>query len=148
MNGNVKSPALAMRLIQFAFVAAAVFFVYFAFKIVGPLPDHASEPLQLAITFLGLYFVYGGFFLRAKIFRRSEKKAQSGPVKVQVKVWMAKGIMSLAYFESSILFGLVLRLLGGSAFLVEALMGAGIAAELLWRPGKPPIKEAGGRLLS
>lgn len=106
------------------------------------------EPLQLAITFLSLYCIYGGFFLPAKMFRRSEQNAQSASAEIRLKRWTAKGVMSFAYFEASILFGLVLRLLGGSAFMVKALMGSGIAAELLWRPGKLPITETGASPLS
>jgi hypothetical protein len=54
---------------------------------------------------------------------------------------MTKGVLSLAFFEACILFGLVLHFLHGSARLVELLFAAGILAELIWDPGEPPGAE-------
>ena len=141
MEGKVQSPALTMRILKYAFVVSAFLFIYVAIEI--PVQPHApvSQPIELVITFAGLTCIVVGFLVPRFVFRAPESTYQRNPALPPLKRWMTKGIMSLAYFEACILFGLVLHYLGARAWLVELLFGAGIAAELIWSPGTPPGAE-------
>lgn len=142
MESTAKSPALTMRMIKYAFVVSAFMFVYMAFKILAQPHQRASQPIEMVIAFAGLACVLGGFILPRVIFQSAERSPENNSKEMELKRWMAKGILSLAYFEACILFGLVLHILGAHAWVVDLLFGAGIAAELLWSPGTPPGAES------
>ena len=143
MESSLKSPALTMRILKYAFVVSAFLFIQVAIEI--PVQPHplVSQPIEIVITFAGLACVLGGFVLPRVIFQRAERSPQNNSAEAQLKRWMTKGILSLAYFEACILFGLVLHVLGARVWLVDLLFGVGIAAELIWSPGKPPGAEGG-----
>lgn len=84
-----------------------------------------------------------GFLFPQFAFPAAQGTAQNLAVAVRLQRWMAKGLMSLAFFEACILFGLTLHFLHGNLWLVEILFGVGIAAELWWSPGAPPGAEDG-----
>jgi hypothetical protein len=141
MESSLKSPALTMRIIKYAFVVSAFLFVYIAFNILAQPHQRVSQPLELIITFAGLASVLGGFILPRVIFQAAERSPRSHSAEAQLQRWTTKGIISLAYFEACILFGVVLHVLGGRVWLVDLLFCAGIAAELIWSPGAPPGAE-------
>ena len=143
MESSLKSPALTMRILKYAFVVSGLLFVYIGFKVLPQPTDQASHAIQAAITFVGLVCVIGGFSLPGLLFRGVESRSQNATAEVRLQLWMKKSIVSLAFFEASILFGLELHLLGGRTALAGLLMGAGIAAELIWSPGAPPGPEGG-----
>jgi len=145
MERKVQSPALVMRVMKYGFIVAALLFIYMGLKI--PVPAHVpvSVPVEIAITFAGLGSVLGGFLLPRFVFRAAERRPQSNPTLTALKIWRSKGMLSLTYFQASVFFGLVLFILRGHEWLVGLLFGAGIAAMLVWSPGKPPRSEEGGR---
>jgi len=143
MENKVQSPALIMRSMKYEFVVSGILFVYIGFKVMAPPRHEASQPIQIAFASVGLVCIAGGFLVPGLLFRPVQGAAQNVPVTTQLQRWMVKSIMSLAYFEASILFGLVLHMLGGSNRIVGLLMGAGIAAELIWSPGPPPGAQSG-----
>lgn len=138
MERKLQSPALVMRILKYAFVVSAFLFIYIAVKI--PAQPHApvSPQIELVIAFAGLTCVAAGYFLPGLIFKAAQSATYRGSAESQLKRWITKGVISLAYFEACILFGLVLHFLGARAWLVELLIGAGLAAELIWSPGTPP----------
>ena len=143
MESQLKSPALTMRVLKFAFVASAFLFILVAVRVsVQPGPP-ISRQFQLAVAFAGIMSVVAGFLLPRFAFRATQGTAQNPSEAVRLQQWMAKNLMSLAFFEASILFGLALHFLHGSTRLVELLFGVGIAAELWWSPGAPPGAEDG-----
>lgn len=138
VESQIKSPALTMRIMKFAFVASAFMFIFVAVRIqVQPGPP-VSQQFQLVIAFVGLMSVVAGFLLPRFVFQAAQGSTQNLSATTQLQQWMAKGVMSLAFFEACILFALVLHFLHGSTRLIEFLFGVGIAAELLWSPGMPP----------
>ena len=141
MERQVQSPALIMRVVKYAFVVSGFLFVYIAFKVLAPPTHPTSQTIEFASAFMGLSCIMGGFFLPGILFRGVESRSQNATADARLQRWMAKGIMSLAYFEASILLGFALRVLGGRTIFVGLLMGAGIAAELVWSPGTPPGAE-------
>jgi F0F1-type ATP synthase membrane subunit c/vacuolar-type H+-ATPase subunit K len=126
---------------KYAFVVSAFFFIFVAIKIpVQPGPP-VSQQFQFAIAFMGFMSIVAGVFVPQLISQVAERTARNNSAEAQLQRWMTKGILRLAFFEACVLFGLVVHFLHGSVWLVELLMGAGIAAELLWNPGEPPGAE-------
>ncbi len=138
MEKQVQSSALFMRILKYAFVVSAFLFIYIAVKVSVPVHVPVGIPIEIAITFAGLACVLGGFLLPRYVYRAVERTAGGEPPEKQLQRWRAKGILSLAYFEACVLFGLVLHFLEARTWLVGLLFGAGIAAMLVWSPGKPP----------
>jgi hypothetical protein len=143
MESNVKSPALVMRVLKYAFVMSAFMFIYIAIEIPVQPNRPVSMQLQMAIAFVGFMSIVAGFFLPRILFQAAECAPQNNSAEAELGRWMTKGIISLAFFNACNLFGLVLHFLHGSVRLVELLFGAGIAAELFWSPGAPPNVERG-----
>jgi len=143
MERRVQSPAFTMRVMKYAFVVSAFLFIYVAIKIPVQSQRPVSPPVELVIAFAGLACILGGFALPRVLFQAAERAPQNNSAEARLKRWMTKGILSLAYFEACILFGLVLHVLQARTWLVELLFCAGITAELIWSPGKPPGTEMG-----
>ncbi len=100
-----------------------------------------SPAFELVITVVALACIVIGFNTRRFFFRTAGRTSQNSPASVQLRRWMATNIMSLAYFEACILFGLVLHYLRARVRLVELLFGVGIVSMLVWSPGAPPGTE-------
>jgi len=132
-----------MRVVKYAFVVSAFLFIYVLTIIPARDGPPVSWPFELAITIVALACIVVGFLVPRFVFRAAESAYQGNPALTPLKRWMTKGIMSLAYFEACILFGLALHFLKGSLRLVELLFAAGIAAELFWSPGEPPSAGSG-----
>lgn len=141
MENSVKSPVLTMRILKYAFVVSAFLFIYVAMTIPPQPHQQVSRPFEIAITFAGLACVLGGFFLPGILFRAAERAPQDNSAEIELRRWMTKGILSLAYFEACILFGLVLHFLGANIRFAGLLFAVGIVAELFWSPGVPPTTE-------
>lgn len=139
MESTVKSPALTMRVMKYAFVVSAFLFIFVAMKVPGQPAPPASQPLQMAVVMIAIMSVVAGFLLP----RMMTQVAQSTSATTDLQRWFTKGVLSLAFFEACILFGLVLHFLHGSIRLSELLFAAGIAAELIWNPGEPPAAKDG-----
>jgi hypothetical protein len=127
-----------MRVLKYAFIVSAILFVLIAIKVQVPVHVPVTLPVEIAIAFAGLASVLGGFMLPRVIYRAAESRPENNTPEAQLKRWKSKGILSLAYFEGCVLFGLVLHFLEARGWLVGLLFGVGIAAELFWSPGKPP----------
>ena len=140
MEGKPQSPALVMRVMKIVFIVSGVLFFFVALK----LPNNASQPptskIQLLLTVLALSNVVFGFNTR-RIIRGAKGTSEDVPTSIQLKRWMSAGVVSLAFFESCILFGFVLHFLGAPFWRVELLFGVGLIAMLFWSPGTPPGTE-------
>ena len=143
MQDQVQSPASFMRLLKYCFLISALLFIYVASKIPADPGPSVSQSFSLVICIIGLLDVYLGFYLPRIMFRNAETKPQNRPLPTPLNRWLSKGIVSLAFFESSILFGLVLHFLGAPLKYSALLFGAGIAAMLFWSPGDPPDSAEG-----
>jgi len=126
-----------MRVMKYALVVSAFLFIYVASKFPAPGPP-PSQQFQLAIAFVGLMNVVAGCVLPQLIVQSTQRRFPNPPPEMQLARWRLKGILSLAFFEACVLFGFVIKFLHGIAWLSALLFAVGIAAELLWNPGKPP----------
>ena len=144
MERQVQSPALVMRVMKYAFLVSMFLFIYVLYvlsKVPAPSLPPVSQPLELALTVVGLACIAMGFVLPRFLDRTVQQAPQSEPLAVQRGRWMTKGVISLACFEACTLFGFMLNRLGGRLWLVELLFGAGIVAMLFWSPEPPPRAE-------
>ena len=141
MEGKPQSPALVMRVMKIVFIVSGVLFFFVALK----LPNNASQPptpkIQLLLTVLALSNVVFGFNAKRLVARGADAPPKNVPVSTQRGQWMTAGVVSLAFFESCILFGFVLHFLGAPFWRVELLFGVGLIAMLFWSPGTPPGTE-------
>jgi F0F1-type ATP synthase membrane subunit c/vacuolar-type H+-ATPase subunit K len=112
-------------------------------KFISRTQQPVTSALQSAIIIVAFACIAVGFLVPRFVFRAAESAYQSNSALPPLKRWMTKGILSLAFFEACILFGLVLQVLGAPLSRVELLFGAGIASMLFWSPGKPPGSENG-----
>ncbi len=143
MESSLKSPALTMRVLKYAFVISAFLFIFVAIKIPAQAQAPVSQSPQLAIAVAGIISIEAGFFLPRFLSRGARRASQKNPALTPLKQWMTRGVVGLACFEACILYGFLLRFLGGHLWLVELLFGLGITAELFWSPGAPPSLESG-----
>lgn len=130
------------RILRIFFIVSSLLFLYIVFT----MPSKATMPpqpaLELIISAFALTNVVLGFILPgflAKAARRAQSNA--GPRTPPIQRWMSGCILSLAFFESCNLFGVVLHFVGARALVVESLFAAGLLAMLFWSPGAPPIDE-------
>ena len=143
MECSVKSPALTMRILRYAFVLSAFLLIYVAIKISAHPRPAVSQPVEIAITVAALLCIEAGFFVPQSLARVAQRASRKNPALTPPKQWMTRGVVGLACFEGCILYGFLLNVLGGRLWLVEFLFGIGIAAELFWSPGEPPGVESG-----
>ena len=143
MERQAQSPAPVMRILKYAFVVSAFLFIL----VMKQIPVQPGPPMgrkfEAAIAFVGLVSVVVGFLVPRFVFQAAQRTPRKDSTAIQLQQWITKGVMSLAFFEACILFGLALHFLHGSVRLVELMFTAGIAAELFWSPGKPPSAENG-----
>ena len=144
MERQVKSHALTMRVMKYAVVGSALLLAFVAIKVsVQPGPP-VSHQFQLIIAFLGLMSLAAGFLVPPLVAQTAQRTVQRGSAEAQLQLWTMKGVLSLAFFEACILFGLMLHFLHGSVRLVGFLFAAGMVAELIWNPGEPPGTRSDG----
>jgi|SRR5579859_4093415 len=142
MESSLKTPALTMRIMKYAMVLSAFLFIYIAITIPAQPNQPVGSALEIAITFVAIACVIGGFILPRIFFQTPNRTPQDNSAQAQLQRWFTKGVLSLAFFEACVLFGLVLHFLQARVWLVDFLFGLGIAAELIWSPGPPPGAES------
>ncbi len=143
METAVKSPALLMRIFKLAWIVSAFLFVYIVVTIPADGHHSVSPVFELAITVVAFLCVVVGFNTRRFFFGAGRRASENEPQSIQLKRWMTTNVMSLAYFEACILFGLVLHFLGARVRFVELLFVVGILSMIFWSPGTPPTTEEG-----
>lgn len=127
-----------MTTIKIAFVVSELLFVY----IVVTIPAQGRHPADLpfeaglliaAVTAVALGFLAPRIFGRAPIRKTHDRSVSTAPNR-----WLAVNLMSIAFFESSSLFGVALHFDRGNVQLVALLLAMGIISTIVWRPGAPP----------
>jgi hypothetical protein len=142
MDQKAKQALLTARILKISFIVSGLMFLYIVFKI----PPNGTEPVQpafeliisaVALTNIVLGFVLPGLVAGATRGRQSGASPSATPM----QRWFTGYILSLAFFESCSLFGLVLHFLGARIQVVELLFAASLLAILFRSPGAPPSDE-------
>ena len=132
-----------IRIMRISFVVFGLLLVYIVIKLPAQ-PQVPPDPaFELAITALGLVEIVAGFFAPRFLLALAKRAPQTAAKATPAKQWLSANIVSLACFDACMLFGLVLHFVGAHPRFVELLVGAGLAALILWRPGTPPTEEEG-----
>lgn len=138
MDLKAKQALLTARILKISFILSGLIFLYIVFKI----PPNGTEPVQpsleviisaVALANIVLGFVLPGFVARAARGGQSVASPSTTPM----QRWFTGYILSLAFFESCSLFGLVLHFLGAPILVVELLFAASLLAILFRSPGAP-----------
>jgi hypothetical protein len=140
MDPKTKQAKRIAQILKMFFVLSALMFLYIAFKF----PPHRSEPplafelviSAIALINIALGFILPGFTVRSALRGQSDMRPST-----LMQRWFSGYVLSLAMFESCILFGLVLHFMGSRALVVEVLAAAGLLAMLIRSPGTPPTDE-------
>lgn len=91
-----------------------------------------------AICSLSLAVIVIGFFLRRKFVENSANALHLNPDDAKpLNKWRTGQIISFALAESIALYGVVIRLLGGTLQQAALFYGAAIAMFILWWPQAP-----------
>lgn len=140
--------ARVIQIVRISFVVFGLLLAYIVVKIPaqpGPSPAPAFE---LAITALGLFEIVAGLFAPRVLQALAKRAPQTATKATPAKQWLSANLVPLACFDACMLFGLVLHFLGARPHLVVLLIGAGLAALILWRPTAPPTENDGSAIVS
>jgi hypothetical protein len=135
---QIKSALGKLRLIHAAFVVAMPLFVWITQSVCG----RARSEWTLwhwVMTGLALYAVWGGFFFRRKLMRRSEEALRKDSANPKsLKQWQAAQFIGMPFAETIVLYGVVVRMvLGGTLWQASPFYAAGLFLLLLWTPRMP-----------
>ncbi len=92
---------------------------------------------QWVVIALGLWAIPSGFFLQRTIVGHSDKLRRSTR-STPLSRWNAGNLVRLATATSVALWGLVLREIGGPAWLAYIFFAVGGMLLLMWKPGASP----------
>lgn len=142
----MNPPQRSMNIIRLCIVVYGIFLIYLVFK----LPVHPetlpTPTFELFVTSIALFDVVVGFYSRRVLRWIASRSPQRTPPPSPVRQWFAANILSLAFFISCMLFGLVLHFVGARPKLTYLLLGVGLASLIVWRPGIPSIENEGNPL--
>jgi hypothetical protein len=140
MVPNAKQALQTVRVLKATFIVSGLLFLYIVFKIPPKVTAPPKPALELIISLIALTNVALGFILPGFIARPSQSVTRSSTPPIQR--WISGYVLSLAFFESCMLFGVVLHFVGSRVLVVECLFAAGLLAIVFWGPGEPPTDEA------
>ena len=93
---------------------------------------------QWVVIALGLWAIPSGFLLQRQIVGHSDKPGRRSTRSTPLRRWSAGNLVRLASANSVALWGLVLREVGGPAWLAYLFFAMGGLLLLVWKPGTSP----------
>jgi hypothetical protein len=136
MDPKTQQAKKIAQILKMFFVLAGLMFSYIAFKFP---PQRAVPPqsgFELIILVAAAMNVLLGFILpkiKASLRNPTFNRESSTPI----QRWFSDYVLSLAMFESCILFGLILHFMGSRVLIVDTLSAVGLLAMLIRSPGTP-----------
>jgi hypothetical protein len=124
-----------IQMIWIAFLASEACLVGIA-EHVGHPPGASLTLFHYALMALVMAVASSGFILRQKVLGLS--KAATDPVRAQ-KTWASAHLVSFAFAESVLLYGVVARLVAGAPrWLPPCFYAVSVLLLFLWRPSNSP----------
>jgi len=141
-TGSSESPfELRLRsatIVHWAMFASGVLFIGMA-EIIGP-KGRIDRP-ELFVLLFGLFAAVNAavaFFAHRQFVANSEEALRSNPADGQAaQRWLQGHILAVAFCESIILFGFVMRIVGTGKAVVVPFYAAGLLLMLLFIPRRP-----------
>ena len=143
MEPTVAQAQRSVKILKIVFIVSFVLLIEVTFRFLHPSAAPPSPAMEIAISLLALASIAVGFLAPKFLFSQVKQIAENTPQQTPVKRWITFSLMSIAFFESCILFALVLRLIGAQTWIVGSLDAVGLIALLVWNPGTPPSEDSG-----
>jgi hypothetical protein len=137
-----------MLVMKLAFLVSALLFAYVAIKVPTQPQPSPSPAVEWTITTFAIIDDLIGLNGRRFYLWIAKRASENSLAATPLGRWMTANVMSLAFMESCILFGMVLHFIGANLRLVQLLFVVGILSLLFWSPGTPPTASEGIQLRS
>ena len=100
---------------------------------INPPRRNVSSLVLAAFVLVTVYAAVVGFVLRKKLFRQSTE-ALPNDLRKALSLWSGAHFIGFSFAMSITIFGVVLKFLGSSWFVVGIFFGLSLVFLLLWRP--------------
>jgi hypothetical protein len=130
-----------VRVLKISFIVSGLLFLYLVFKLPAKVTAPPQPAVVLIVSAMALMDIALGFLLPGFIARAALRSQSNTRTATPIQRWLSGYILSLAFFESCLLIGLVLHFLGARVLVVGSLFAAGLLAMLIRSPGAPPADE-------
>ena len=141
METTAGKAQLIMRIVRFGFIAFSALLIFLVFKLPAPSAATPNPVAEVAISIVALTNIALGFFAPRFLLSSARMRSRHASTSTPVQRWLSGCILSLALFESCVLFAFVLHQIGARERIVETLFGLGMISLLFWNPGTPPSDE-------
>ena len=129
-------PTRHFRVIQMFCILTVASCVRVAMKVSGTSPEITR--FQWVVIALGLWAIPSGFLLQRQIVGHSDKPGRRSTRFTPLTRWSVGNLTRLATANSVALWGVVLREIGGPAWLTYFFFAMGGLLLLVWKPGASP----------
>jgi len=134
---------------KLSFIVASLMFVFVVARVPTQAPQQPVSPaFEWAVTAMALIDDVIGLNGRRFYFWMTKRVSENARAATPLGRWMTANVMSLAFIESCILFGMVLHFIGANVRLVQLLFAVGILSLIFWSPGTPPAADEATQLRS
>jgi hypothetical protein len=125
----------AMRIIHFGFLGAAVAYFFLALAYSPPVRETSPQVLPLVMGIVSLPALGVAMFYRSRMVQPASELLRNNPEdEITIGRWRGGVILSLAFCESVVLFGLLLKLIGNPWSVCGIFYAVGIFFMLAWWP--------------
>ena len=136
----MTKPERQLRLLQIPYVGFALLCFWFAGSLPSNHSGRATTVVQVLMVLVAIWSAESGFWVQRYLARWGNRPTRSVRSSTPLRRWRAGHLFRLASALSVSLWGLVLHQIGGSAWLADILIGAGLVLLLIWRPGVSPAE--------
>lgn len=142
VTGSAESPFEARlksaTLVHWAIFASGILFIGMA-EVIGPKAE--IERPELFVLLFGFFAAVNAavaFFAHKQFVANSEEALRSNPADGQAaQRWLQGHVLAVAFCESIVLFGFVMRIVGAGKAIVWPFYAAGLLLMLLFMPRRP-----------
>lgn len=129
-NASVRS----MRIIHISLLAAIVMYALVAERLLQPASQVTTQFVEI-LWFMAALMVVIAFGFRRKLLPSATKALQGDSSDITaLGRWRMANLLSMIFAVTISLFGIVLRVMGGSRLVVWPLFVVSVLLMLLWRP--------------
>jgi 4-amino-4-deoxy-L-arabinose transferase-like glycosyltransferase len=126
-----------LRVIQIAFLVSVAFYVAIPEK-VGPHEVRDVKQLQIVLGLLAGSLVVTILFFRQRLLGPAEDVLRTQPEEgVALRRWRTANLATLVCAEAVVLYGMVLRFLGGTLPQAAPFYAAGVLLMFIFTPRRP-----------
>ena len=126
-----------LRVIQVAFLVAVVIYIAIAEK-VGPREPKDVKQIQMVLAMLSVGLVAMILIVRQRMIPSSEEILRTQPEDLGALLrWRTANLLTLVLAEAVVLYGFVLRFMGGTLLQAAPFYAAGVLLMVVFTPRRP-----------